>query len=145
MNLTKLKCLLEKNVQEWDSDLIKKKIQKDNKWELFVVALDRDPNNSFLDTKLPTVGYYQKFIESTQLSKEKDNKTELISSTTTTTTVFDAKLYLGIQNNIGYKCPKCNSYNTRYELKQDRSGDEGMSTYIFCLQENCMHQYKLKN
>lgn len=42
-----------------------------------------------------------------------------------------------------YTCPKCGGIITTRRKIQDRSGDEGMSLHLRCVNKNCMHKWRL--
>lgn len=42
-----------------------------------------------------------------------------------------------------YKCKKCKSQNTVSQEIQKRSGDEGMTSFIYCLEKKCGASYQI--
>ena len=40
-----------------------------------------------------------------------------------------------------FSCPKCNGKRTVSYSKQTRSADEGMTTFVFCANKECRHQW----
>lgn len=45
--------------------------------------------------------------------------------------------------NIGIRCPNCNEYDTIYKTLQNRSADEGMSSFCKC--RTCSHQWVIRS
>lgn len=43
-----------------------------------------------------------------------------------------------------YRCPVCHRNDAYYEMVQDRSGDEGTSTYLWCLTPTCGNSWRIR-
>lgn len=58
---------------------------------------------------------------------------ELVSEEEEQVRPVDPNVVLGVKHAVGFKCRKCNKKDkTSWTMRQTRSGDEGMTTYVNC-------------